>query len=198
MNLMPRCLVPRPIIIATMIAALFIVSLPLSAYAHDGPPRLELGTDRTNPGAMIEVRGINLAPEELIMIVLVHNEFETQLGQVMSDAEGDFSQMVALPIDLTEGDYTVRAVSPDQAPVSTSLKLEGAAMVEGGETRDESEPLLSAMPSNRSIAASAPSKTVAAPQTAVAGDSSAAWLVLPLGALAVAGIILALRRRSVQ
>ena len=198
MNLMPRRLVPRSIIIATLIAALFIVSLPLRAYAHDGPPRLELSMNRTNPGAMIEVRGINLAPEASIVIVLVYNESEMQLGQVISDAQGDFIQALALPADLTEGDYTVRAVSQAQAPVSTSLKIEGAVMVEGGETRDESEPLLSAMPSNRSIAASAPSKTVAAPRTAVVGESSAAWLVLPLGTLAVAGIALALRRRSVR
>ena len=198
MNLILRCLVPRSIIFATLIAALFIASLPLKAYAHDGPPRLELSTVRTNPGAMIEVRGINLAPKASIVIVLVHNESEMQLGQVMSDAQGDFIQALALPVDLTEGDYTVRAVSPNQDPVSTLLKIEGAAMVEGGETRDESEPLLSAMPSNRSIAASAPSKTVTAPQAAVVGESSVAWLVLPLGTLAVAGVALALRRRTVR
>jgi hypothetical protein len=198
MNLMPRCFVLRPIIMAALIAALLIVSLPLRAYAHDGPPRLELSMNRASPGAMIEVRGINLAPKASIVIVLVHNESEMQLGQVMSDAQGDFIQALALPVDLTAGDYTVRAVSQDQALVSTALKIEGAAMVEGGETRDESEPLLSAMPSNRSIAASAPSKTVTAPQAAVIGESSAAWLVLPLGTLAVAGIALALRRRSVQ
>ena len=41
------------------------------AWAHAGPPRLDLNAERLNPGAPLEVRGINIAPELPIAVALV-------------------------------------------------------------------------------------------------------------------------------
>ena len=195
---MNRRLMTRLLIV--FITSFSILGVPLGAYAHDGPPRLELSTNQVNPGAVIEVRGINLAPEVPIVILLARDEYEVRLGEVMSDADGDFIQTVTLPLDLTEGDYTVRAAGKDQDPVSALLKIEGAALVEAGEQRGDEEPLLAPMPTRApdSVAVTPATAPRAVPPTAVPGASSAAWLLLPLGALAVVGLALALRRRSMQ
>lgn len=53
-----------------------IISAPAIAQAHGGLPRLELSSDRLNPGATLEVRGVNIALETPITIVLVGAEAE--------------------------------------------------------------------------------------------------------------------------
>jgi hypothetical protein len=101
-------------------------------------------------------------------------------------------------MDLVNGAYEVRVADMHHvAAVPLNIVPDSDGDEEGGQ-RGEDEPLLSAMPVNRSNAASAPSTAAVAPQAAVAGESSAAWILLPVGTLAVAGMVLALRRRSVR
>src|SRR5262245_6926328 len=93
------------------------------AWAHDGPPRLDLNAERLNPGAPLEVRGINIAPELPIAVALVGGGGEYALGQVLGDTHGDFTLAVELPREATAGDYTVRAFGTNRVMVAARLAI---------------------------------------------------------------------------
>lgn len=132
--------------------------MTLPAQAHEGPPRLELTTDRIPPGATLEVRGINLGADLSVTVWLSGAGREVQLGEVIGDAHGDFLRGFALPADLLTGAYVVRAVSSDGTIADAPLNIEGAPIFAGEEERgqrDRWEPLLAPMPARAAQVASA-------------------------------------------
>ena len=175
---------------------------PWVAQAHDGPPRLELSAERLNPGAPLEVRGVNIAPEQPVMLALVGGGTEYALGQALGDPHGDFTLAIEVPREATSGDYTVRAFGTNRVVVAARLAIAGAPVAaEGeGEQRDESEPLLAPMPQPQPapILPTAAGSLPAAPAPAAAWLSGIALWALAGVALAVAAIGLAImiRRRA--
>jgi hypothetical protein len=172
------------------------------AWAHDGPPRLDLNAERLNPGAPLEVRGINIAPEQPIAVALVGSGGEYALGQVLGDSHGDFILAIVVPREATAGDYAVRAFGTNRVMVAARLAIAGAPVAldgEGGQ-RDESEPLLAPMPQPApalpTVAASLPAAPVpSAPQL----SSTVLWALLAVVvAVAAIGLAVVLRRRAIS
>ena len=173
------------------------LSAPLIAYAHGGEARIELNVTQAGPGTTIDLRGVGFDPESAVTIMLVGADPPRLLGAATADEEGSFTQAVSLPVDLLPGAHEVRA-SDSHHSASALLTIAPAISSEENEQRDESEPLLAPFPTRvpDSIAATPATAPRAASQTAAVGKISAAWLLLPLGTLAVSGMALALRRRS--
>jgi hypothetical protein len=186
---------------ATLIICLWAVCAP-ATLAHDGPPRLELSAERLNPGAALEVRGINIAPELPIALALVGGGAEYSLGQVLGDPHGDFTLAVEVPREATSGDYTVRAFGTNRVVVAARLAVAGApAALEGeGGQRDESEPLLAPMPragGEPEIQPAHPAAPRVEPPAAPPVITIPLWLAVAIGvSLAAIGLAVVLRRRA--
>ena len=201
---------PRWIRFFTIALLLSILYTPLPARAHDGPPRIEVGVERINPGATLDIRGINIAAEQPIALALVGAGAENALGTAMGDEHGDFKLAIDVPAEAAMGTYNVRALAPNRVVVAVPLILAGSPIsAEGGEQRDHDEPLLAPMPqlpnSSRSqpqpaIISQQPSAPAAPLASAPATPAAALWYALAaLGVFAVAaGLALAWRRRSIR
>jgi hypothetical protein len=170
---------------------------PAPARAHGGPPRLELNSGRLSPGGTLEVRGINIAPEFEVDVLLTGDGWELILGQAEGDAHGDFMAAYVMPGDLAGGDYLVVVRGPAAIRVSAPLRIEGNPVAAGdaeGGIRDEDEPLLATLPPGWSPPTQAPAVQTAPTQTAT---PASLWpnVALAVGGLALAGLGLRLRPR---
>lgn len=141
----------------TMLSRALVAALALllwsahtpAARAHGGPPRVELGAEQIAPGAALEVRGINIAPDQQVTVSLVGQDLDLPLGVVVGDPHGDFTQVFALPSSVAPGAYTVRAFGANRVVVGVALTVVGtgtAGDAEEGDQREEEEPLLAPMP----------------------------------------------------
>src|SRR5262249_3744766 len=68
-----KCCIGNDMRYAASVLVLLLVALqiPQAALAHNGPPRVELGAERIMPGVALEVRGVNIAPEQPVRLTLV-------------------------------------------------------------------------------------------------------------------------------
>jgi hypothetical protein len=168
---------------------LLALLLPGAALAHEGPARIELNNQQTSSGAELEIRGVNIAPEQPITLSLIGSGATFALGTAVGDIHGDFVVGVRLPSEAQAGAYTVRAFGANRVIVGAPLTLLGVVIEEAGEQR-ANEPLLAPMP--RAQPASPVVATVAEAQ----GSPTALWPAVVLAALvAVAGLALSTRRR---
>ena len=175
---------------------------PGIVLAHDGPPRLELNAEQLNPGGALEVRGVNLTPEQPITPVLVGAGSEFPLGAATSDAHGDFTQVFVLPVDVMSGDYAVRASDPTNMFVDTPLRVAGTAVTaedEGGQ-RDEDEPLLAPLPISPRVVSTPPQRTAAPVEPPAPPPQAGAWWPLAFGAAVAAtlGLAVLVRRKTMS
>ena len=88
--------------IIIILFSLFIVPV---ASAHSTQPRLEINVERLNPGGIVDVRGVSFGMEESVTLTLISSSAEIPLGEMPSDAEGEFLHIAVLPSDLAEGTY---------------------------------------------------------------------------------------------
>jgi hypothetical protein len=177
---------------------LLALQIPNAALAHEGPPRIELNTQQTSSGAELEIRGINIAPEQPITLSLVGNGAEFALGTAVGDVHGDFVMGVRLPAEALAGAYRVRAFGANRLMVSTPLTLLGAAAEEEGAQREQDEPLLAPMPRAQpaSPAGAATAGGVPAP-AATQASQFVPWMAVVLAALAATvGLAIVARRRA--
>ena len=119
-----------------------------SALAHGTEPRLEISVERINPGGTLDVRGVEFDYEQSVTLSLERKGAVVPLGEVVTDLEGVFLQIVVLPVDLPEGVYNVRAVTIHHDVLSPALTVQGSPILEGGGQgeRDEDDGLLAPMP----------------------------------------------------
>ena len=179
------------------VAILLILALqiPGAALAHDGPARIELNRQQASSGAELEIRGVNIAPEQPITLALVRAGDEYPLGTAIGDVHGDFVIGVRLPAEALAGAYTVRAFGANRVVVAAPLTLVGSADEEGGERRDQSELMLAPMPR----AQPASPVVAASPAVAVAPQESqiTLWPAIALMALtAAAGLAIVARKHA--
>jgi hypothetical protein len=170
-----------------------------AAHAHDGAPRLDLGAERLAPGATLEVRGINIAPEMQVTLALVGGGAEFPLGVVIGDEHGDFVQAVVVPREAIAGAYSVRAFGANRVVVAAPITIAGTAIEEQGEQRAEEEPLLIPLPQRQPAPVqSIGGAATAAPATPVASarPTLPPAALIAFGALLAAGLALALVARS--
>lgn len=74
-----------PLWFGLFLAGLVLASLVSVARAHEGAARLELSASRLNPGATLEVRGINLGADQPVIIVLVGADAKWHLGATVGE-----------------------------------------------------------------------------------------------------------------
>jgi hypothetical protein len=197
----------RIIVQSVAILLLLVLRTPGAALAHDGPSRLELNRQQTSSGAELEIRGVNIAPEQPITLALVGADTEYPLGTVIGDEHGDFVIGVRLPAEALAGAYTVRAFGANRVVVAAPLTLVGSAD-EGGERRDQSELMLAPMPQSQPVQPAQPQQSQPAQpaQTAAPAISPPASTTTPLwyglaalvALMLAAGLVLAWRRRVVR
>ncbi len=133
--------------IIRFIVSLVILSLPLSAYAHDGEAHIELSITQAQPGMTIEVRGSGFEPGEIttIMLMLVGADRPQILGSAVADDHGVLAQVVSLPVQMTDGAYEVRVTDSHHMATAMLDIVAGSSGGEEGVQRDEDEPLLAPM-----------------------------------------------------
>ena len=186
---------------AIALALITVLSPSSLAFAHGDEPRLEISTDRMNPGGVVEVRGVDFEFEELVTLALVGQEYELPLGEIAADTEGIFLQIVTLPTDLKEGVYHFRAVTDDHEILSPALTVKGPPiMSEEGSSqgpREDEDALLAPMPT---VAPALP--TAAIPALPITEAPAFDWMpiTLMLAVLIVMGVAVAfvLRRRGIR
>jgi len=117
-------------------------------FAHGSEPRLEINPERLNPGAILEIRGVDFEVDEQIILILVGSQSETGLSTVAADADGVFLLSVSLPTDLVEGTYLIHATTDDHSLDSPPFTVWGSASLGGNEEgqRTDEEGLLAPMP----------------------------------------------------
>ena len=66
----------------SLYAFVFIIALPVTspALAHVDEPRLEINTDRLNPGGIVDVRGVAFDYEESVTLVLIGSQADIPPG----------------------------------------------------------------------------------------------------------------------
>jgi len=133
---------------STFIVLLIIFSFvhPVSAHVED--PRLDISVERINPGGVVDVRGVAFDYEESVTLVLIGSQPDIPLGEITANLEGEFVYSVALPSDLVEGTYYIRATTSHHWALSPPLTVWGTAIVEGGGQgpRDDDDGLLAPVP----------------------------------------------------
>jgi hypothetical protein len=131
-------------LVVFLIALLFTTP----ASAHGDEPRIEISTDRLNPGSVIDLRGVAFEMDEAVTLTLVGPQQEVSFGTVLADTEGVFLLTITLPADLSEGNYVIRATTDDHSVESPQITVVGSAdLGEGNEDqRQDEDPLLAPMP----------------------------------------------------
>ncbi len=186
-----------------LITAVFILALSAAhpVQAHGGEPRLEISAERLNPGGVVDVRGVDFEPEELITLALIGPEFELPLGQIIADTEGIFLQVISLPVDLPEGAYNFRAITDDHEIISPMLIVFGSAILEGGDEgqREEDDGLLAPMPTFApGVVPEGVSQAAAQPAPREASISNRNSTVFVVLGLLMMGILVALGLRAIR
>ena len=137
-------------LLSCLFVLVFLLCFVDPVSAHGEEPRLEINVERVNPGGVVDVRGVDFDYEQVVTLTLETNGIGVQLGEVVTDIEGVFVYFAALPVDLPEGKYQIRAAREHHDDVlSPALKVQGPAIVEesGGQgERDEDDGLLAPMP----------------------------------------------------
>jgi hypothetical protein len=177
------------LILSVVALVCWIIGAPV-AQAHYGPPRMQLSAERIMPGVELEIRGVNIAPEQPVMLTLVGDTAEYSFGAVMGDEHGDFLQIVSIPRDTQAGAYVVRAFGPSRLILASPLTVVGTPYEEEATQRGQDEPLLAPMPQTQP----AIQPSVPAPATAQESQLSF-WLAVALAAIAaIAALVIGMRR----
>jgi hypothetical protein len=124
---------------AVLSLSLAIVS---GVSAHGGVATLQLGSERINPGGTLELLG-DMATEGSVEITLVAEADGSvlALGTVQADYDGHFQAFLAVPDELPNGSYVVRArAAIDEA--SAPIVIAGAQVAgEEGQLPGQDEAL---------------------------------------------------------
>jgi len=181
---------------ALLFISLFLFALRVAqpASAHGAEPRLEIGAERINPGSVLEVRGVEFEYEEEVTLSLIGSDFEVALGAAIADVEGIFLFTIALPTELTEGTYLIRATTDDHMLDSPAFEVWGVATQaqEDNAVRDQSDLQLGAVPTFAPAVSSTP-LPVAAPVEAAPPEASTmplVWVAVGIGVLLLLGLML--------
>jgi len=182
------------VLVSILIACALSLFLVPSVYAHATQPRVEISVERSNPGGVVNLRGVAFEMDIEVTLTLLGPGVEVPLGQTTANGEGEFLQIVVLPSDLVEGTYYIRAVTSHHYVLSPPLTVWGTAFMEGGGQgpRDEDDGLLAPMPTyppTAQSAATAPAPLVADPVETLAVSSGWGTNVLLLAGLMLLAIV---------
>ena len=106
----------RPQTLLPSVLALTLVSLlaaPVAVLAQSGAPAISMYPETAGPGSTVEITGIDFPPERVVEVQLATPEGTTPLTTATTTADGDFRQILALPIGITEGAWELQATAAD-------------------------------------------------------------------------------------
>jgi len=179
-----------------ILVALFIVP---KASAHNKVPRVEISLERMNPGGVVDIRGVSFGMDDIVSLSLIGTDVDITLGEVTANAEGDFTYIAVLPVELVEGAYYFRAVTSHHYVLSPPLTVWGTAFIEGGGQglRDEDDGLLAPMPTLVSSAATLPAPALQTDSTpvSVSNRNSPTPIALAVLSIFIVTMLLALKRK---
>ena len=185
----------RAIVSAVIVILLSLFIVP-TASAHNKVPRVEISIERLHPGEVVDVRGVSFGMDDTVKLALIGSGVDVAQGEILANAEGEFTHIAVLPADLVEGTYYFRAVTSHHFVLSPPMTVWGTAITEGGSQgpRDEDDGLLAPMPTFPPAVVTAP-----LPESPEATPASGRNLILlALGILAVIGIAIGfgIRRKN--
>ncbi len=173
--------------ISLLFLLLFVLIFAQPVSAHGDKPRLEINPERLNPGAALDIRGVDFRLEEQVTLSLVSAQTEIPFGTVLADVEGVFVLTITVPVDTPEGIYIVRGITEDRVVESVPITISGMALMEGeGDARGEDDGLLAPMPTYAPGVSSTPLPKA----VAVESTPSEPFNPYLLWVIAVVGIIL--------
>jgi len=186
--------------VSTIIVILFSFSIVPVASAHNTQPRLEINQERLNPGGIVDVRGVSFGMEEAVTLTLISSNAEIPLGEMLSDAEGEFLHIAVLPVDLAEGTYYFRGVTSHHFVLSPPLTVWGTAVAEGGGQglRDDDDGLLAPMPTVAPAAAVTiqPSLPMEPTPASISNRNISAPIALAVIGILIVAIAIAMKRKN--
>jgi hypothetical protein len=98
------------------VLALTLVSLlaaPLAALAQSGASAISMYPETAGPGSTVEVTGIDFPPERVVEVQLMTPDGTVPLTTATTSTVGDFRQIVALPMGVTDGAWELQAKAAD-------------------------------------------------------------------------------------
>lgn len=107
------------------IAALAILGAGLALA--DGSKNVAVKPLTPKAGEVIIVKGGLLGPNAEVEVRVVGPGVDVDLGEVKTDAEGDFTEEFRLPADLPPGTYQVKANGPQSAVTQITVLAAGSA-----------------------------------------------------------------------
>ena len=190
----------RTLIVCAIILAFCLSSVP-PAFAHGRTPRLEISSERMNPGGVLDIRGVEFDYEELVTLYMERQGIVVSLGEINANLEGIFIQTIVLPSDLPAGEYTIRGVTEHHDILSPVFTVQGPAVSSEGSgqgPRDENDGLLAPMPTYApGVVPGGVTQPALEPAFQELPDSNRKPLLLVLLGSVVVGIMLATRFRFV-
>lgn len=178
-----------------ILLALFIVP---TASAHNKVPRVEISLERMNPGGVVDIRGVSFGMDDIVSLSLIGTGVDVSLGDVTANAEGDFTYIAVLPVELVEGAYYFRAVTSHHYVLSPPLTVWGTAIAEGGGQgpRDEDDGLLAPMPTFPPAVVTAPALQTDPTPASVSNRNIPALIALTGLCIVIVAIVFAMKRKN--
>ncbi len=162
--------------------------------------QITLSVVQVSPGAKIEISGTHFEPDVLVTFVVVQGGRQTQLGTFHADDHGDFDTAVLLPYDLPFGEYEFRGINEKgEYAVAPLFIVPDPNEEQGGEQREEEDPLLAPMPTYAPGVSVTPMTKVGA-EVPAAEQPSTPWMTVLVAAsvliILVFGLLLVQKVRA--
>ena len=156
-----------PCVLALTLVSLLLV--PLAALAQS--PAISMYPETAGPGSTVEIAGIDFPPERVVEVQLATPDGTVPLTTATTSPEGDFRQILALPLGVAEGAWELQATAADGATSAFAFMTSPDAAVDA--------------------AAAAPATTAATTPSGNSSGDIALMLIIAvvLGGLAVGGLV---------
>ena len=98
-----------PSVLALTLVSLLLV--PLTVVAQS--PAISMYPETAGPGSTVEIAGIDFPPERVVEVQLATPDGAVPLTTATTSPEGDFRQILALPLGVPEGAWELQATAAD-------------------------------------------------------------------------------------
>ena len=98
-----------PSVLALTLVSLLVV--PLTALAQS--PVITMYPETAGPGSTVEIAGIDFPPDRVVEVQLATPDGTVPLTSATTSPEGDFRQIMALPLGVPEGAWELVATAAD-------------------------------------------------------------------------------------
>jgi hypothetical protein len=104
-----RLQIRLPSVLALALVSLLLV--PLTALAQ--APAISMYPETAGPGSTVEVAGIDFPPGRVVEVQLATPDGTVPLTSATTSGDGDFRQVLTLPLGISEGSWELQATTAD-------------------------------------------------------------------------------------